>query len=106
MKIIFGQPVEEVAVESPIVFGGMKLHEGPIWGRGVLEVMFDSDLIYMKFGMEIEFDVLNDFPKFGCDQLISCLIGARTMKFSQRFSLVCAITVDVIAQCGRFLTNL
>ena len=38
--------------------------------------------IEMKFGMGVEFDELNDFPKFGCDKLISCPVRARTKKFS------------------------
>ena len=38
--------------------------------------------IDMKFGMEVEFNALKDYPKFGCDQLISCPAGARTKKFS------------------------
>ena len=58
--------------------------------------MSDFDPIDMKFGMEVEFDELNDYPKFGCDELISCPVGARTKKFSEHFSLVPAITVDVI----------
>ena len=51
----------------------------------------------MKFGMCVEFDVLNDFSKFGCDRVISCPVGARTKKIQLTLSLVCAITVDVIA---------
>ena len=52
MRLIFGQPVDnKVAVESPIVFGGIKLHDCSVGGRGVLGVMLDSDPIYMKFGM-------------------------------------------------------
>ena len=51
--MIVGQPVDKIALESPIGFGGIKSHECPIGGRGVLEVMLDFDLIYMKFGMEV-----------------------------------------------------
>ena len=47
-------------------------------GRGILGVMHDFDPIYMKFGMEVDIDELNDFPKFGRDQLISYPVGART----------------------------
>ena len=47
----------------------------------LLGVMLDFDPIYMKFGMEVEFVELNNFPKFYCDQVISCLVGARTKKF-------------------------
>ena len=36
-------------------------------------VMSDFDPINMKCSIEVEFDELNDNPKFGCDQLISCL---------------------------------
>ena len=32
----------------------------------------------MKFGMKIEFNVLNNFPKFGCDQLINDFAPTRT----------------------------
>ena len=82
MKLIFGQPVDKIAVESPIVFGGIKSHKCSVEGRGVLGVMLDFYPIYMKFGMEVEFDELNDFPKFGCDQLIIRPVKARTKKFS------------------------
>ena len=44
--------------------------------------MSDFDPIDMKFGMEVEFDALNDYPMFGSDQLISCPVGALTKKFS------------------------
>jgi len=53
-----------------------------VGGRGVLVVMPDFDPIDMKFGMEVECDVLNDYPKFGCDQLISYPVRACTKKFS------------------------
>ena len=86
-----------MAIESPIVFGGIKSHGCSIGGRGVLGVMLDFYPIYMKFGMEVEFVELNDFPKFGSDQLITRPVIARTKKFSSPFTLVCAITVDVIA---------
>ena len=51
-------------------------------GRGVLGVMLGFNSIYMKFGMEVDFDELNYFPKFGYNQLISCPVRARTKKFS------------------------
>ena len=82
MKMIVGQPVDKMAVESPIVFGGIWSHECPAGGRGVLGVMSDFGPIDMKFGMEVKFDILNDYSKFGCDQLISYPIGGRTKKFS------------------------
>ena len=41
-------------------------------------VMSDFGPIDMKLGMEVEIDELNDYPKFGCHQLISCLVGGRT----------------------------
>jgi len=44
--------------------------------------MSDFDPIEMKFGMQIKIDVLNNIPKFGCDQLISGLAPTRTKKFS------------------------
>ena len=59
--------------------------------------MSDFDPIYTKFGMEMKFDELNHFPKFGCDRVISCPVGAHTKKIQLTLSLVCAITVDVIA---------
>ena len=40
-----------------------------------LGVMSDFGPIDMKFGMGVEFDAFNDYPKFGCDQLISCPVG-------------------------------
>ena len=51
--------------------------------RGVRRfgVMSDFGPIDMKFGMEVEFDILNNYPKFGCDQLISCPVRGRTKKF-------------------------
>ena len=82
MKLIFGQPVDKITVESPIVFGGIKSHRCPEGGRGILGVMLDFDRIYTKFGMEVKYDVLKDFPKFDCNQLISCPVGACTKKFS------------------------
>jgi len=44
--------------------------------------MSDIDPIEMKFGMQVENDVLNNIPKFGCDQLISGPALTRTKKFS------------------------
>jgi len=82
MKLIVSQPVDKVVVERLIVFGGIKLHECPVGGRGVLGVTSDFRPIDMKFGMGAEFDILNDYPKFGCDQLISCPVGGRIKKFS------------------------
>ena len=51
------------------------MHRCPVGGRGVLGVMSDFRPIDMKFGMEVEFDALNDYPKFDHDQLISSLVG-------------------------------
>ena len=56
MKLIVSQPVDKVVVERLIVFGGIKLHECPVGGRGILRVMLDFDSIYIKFGMMVEFD--------------------------------------------------
>ena len=53
MRLIVGQPVDKMAVESPIVFGGIKSHECPAGGRGILGVMSDFGSINMKFGMEV-----------------------------------------------------
>ena len=52
MKLIFGQPVDKIAVESPIVFGGIKSHGCSVGRRGFLGVILDFHPIYMKFGME------------------------------------------------------
>ena len=82
MRIIFSQSVDKIEVESSIVFGGIKLHDCPVGGRGVLGVMSDFDPIDMKFGMEVEFDELNHYPKFGSYQLISCPVRAPAKKFS------------------------
>ena len=71
MKLIFGQALDKIAVEILIVFNDICLHECLIGGWGVLEVMPDIDGINryrMKFGMQIEVDVLNDYPKIGCEQ--------------------------------------
>ena len=82
MRLIVGQSVDKIAFECPIVFGGIKSHRCPVGGRGVLGVMSNIRLIDMKFVMKVEFDELNDYPKFGCDQLISCPIRAPAKKFS------------------------
>ena len=82
MRLVFGQPVDKIEVESPIVFGGIQLHGCLVGGRGVLGVMSDFGPIEMKFGMGVEFDEINDFPKFGCDESISCPVRARTKEFS------------------------
>ena len=74
MRLIFGQPVDKISVESPIVFCAIKSHECPVEGRGILGVMLDFDCIYMKFSMKVDFDELNDFPKFGYNQLSLSLI--------------------------------
>ena len=57
-------------------------HTSASRGRGNLGVMSDFDLIEMKFGMQVENDVLNNISKFGCDQLIRGLAPTRTKKFS------------------------
>jgi len=41
--------------------------------------------IKMNFGMKLEFEVLDNFPKFGRDQLISYLTPTLTKKFRYRF---------------------
>ena len=82
MRLILGQPIDKIAVESPIVFGDIKLHGCPIGGRGILGVMSDFYAINMELSMEVEIDALNDYPKFGCHQLISCLVGGNTKIFS------------------------
>ena len=82
MKLILSQPVDKITVEIPIVFSDVKLHVCLKGGRGDLGVMSDFSLIDIKFGMEAEYDILNDYPKFGCDELISCPVGARIKKFS------------------------
>ena len=56
MRLIFGQPVDKIEVESPIVFGGIVSNRCLVGGRGVLGVMSDFDSIDIKFGMEVEFD--------------------------------------------------
>ena len=96
MRLIFGQPVDKIEVESPIIFSDIQTHGCLAGRRGVSGVMSDFGPIDMKFGMGVEFDELNDYPKFGYDELISCPERAQTKKFSQCFSLVPALTVDVI----------
>jgi len=51
---MFGQPVDKITVESPIVFGPMKSHGYFVGRRGGLEVMSDFDPIDMKYGMEVK----------------------------------------------------
>ena len=82
MRIIFDQPVDKIAVESPIVFRDIKIHECLIEGRGVSGVISDFVPINMKFGIKVEFDEINHFPKFGCDRVISCPAVARIKIFS------------------------
>ena len=48
MRLIFGQLVDEIGVESPIAFSGIKLNRCPIGGPGLLGVMSDFDPIGMK----------------------------------------------------------
>ena len=60
MRLILGQLVDKIAVESPIVFGGIKSHGCPIGGQGILGVISDFNSIDMKLGMEVEIDALND----------------------------------------------
>ena len=57
MTLIFGQPLDKISVESPIVFGGIKLHDCPVGKRGVLGVLSDFDPIYMKFDRKVDFDI-------------------------------------------------
>ena len=59
MKLILGQPVDKIAVESPIVFGGIKLNGCLIGGRGILGVMSDFGPIDMKFGTEVELSLIH-----------------------------------------------
>ena len=68
-------------IKNPIVFGVISLHQCRVGGRGNLGVMSDFDLIEMKFSMQVKNDVLNNIPKFGCDQLISGLVPISTKKF-------------------------
>jgi len=87
MKLIFGQSLDKIAFEFPIVFGYIGLHRCLVEGRDILGVISYFDSIYMKFGMKIEFDVLNNYPKFGFDQLISCPVRARTKNSAKIFPL-------------------
>jgi len=58
-------------VENPIVFGGVSSYECLVGGARYFWCFRpDFDWIEMKFGINIEFNVLNNFPKFGHDQLI------------------------------------
>ena len=42
----------------------------PVGWQSILGVMSDFDPIELKFGVKVEFDVLNNLPKFGHNQLI------------------------------------
>ena len=87
MRLIFGQSVDKIEVESPIVCSGTKLHRCPAGGRGVLRVMSDFDPIDMKFGMVVEFVELNKYPKFDSHQLISCPVSAPAKNSANPFTL-------------------
>ena len=86
MRLILGQPVDKIAVESPIVFGGMKSHGCPIVARR-FRVISDFGPIGMKFGMKVEIDALNHCPKFHCDQMISCPVGVVQKNSANTFPL-------------------
>ena len=47
MRLIFGQSVDKMEVENPIVFGGIKSHRCHIGGQGVFGVMSDFNSIDM-----------------------------------------------------------
>ena len=82
MRLIFGQSVDKMEVENPIVFGGIKSHRCPVRGRGVLGVMSDFDPIDTKFSIEVEINAVEDYLKFGCDKLISYHAWVRPKKFN------------------------
>ena len=67
-------------LESCIVFCGFKSYGCPVGGHGILGVVSDFDPNEMEFGAIVEFDILNNFPKFGCDQLINGFAQTRTKK--------------------------
>ena len=46
-------------------------------------VMSNIGPIDMKFDMEVEFDELNDYLKFGHDQLISCVVRLSLIHISE-----------------------
>ena len=85
-------------IKNPIVFGIISSHQCRVGGRGNLGVISDFNLIEMKFGMQVEIDVLNNIPKFARDQSIRGLAPTRTKNSSSHFLLVNAITVAVIDQ--------
>jgi len=58
-------------------------------------VLPDFDPIEMKFRIKVEFDVLNKFPKFGCDQYISGFAPTRSKKI-QLTLFTCGRDVAVI----------
>ena len=68
-------------MKNTIVFGIISSRQCLIGGRGILGVISDSNPIMMKFGMKVKFEVLNNFQKFGCDQLIGDLASTHTKKF-------------------------
>jgi len=55
-----------------------------------LGVISNFGSIAMEFGMEVEIDTLNDYPKFGSDSLISCL-GGEVYKKIQLTLFPCSI---------------
>jgi len=73
MGLIFGQSIDKITVESPIIFGGIKSQGCPVRGRGILGVKSDFGPIDRKFSMEVEVDALNYYSKFVCNQLNSYL---------------------------------
>jgi len=82
MRLIFGQSVDKMEVENPIVFGGIKSHRCPVRRRGVLGVMSDFDPIDTKFSIKVEINAVEDYPKFCCDKLISYPAQVRLKKFN------------------------
>ena len=74
-------------IKNPIVFDIISSHQCRVGGRGKLGVMSDFNPIEMKFGMQVEIDVLNSIPKFGHNQLNSALAPTRTKKLIHTFCL-------------------
>jgi len=64
-----------------------------VQGQGILGVMPDFDQIEMKFRIKVEFDVLNKFPKFGCNLLIPMATGLVFVPYHRKFNLYNTSTI-------------
>jgi len=94
--LILGRHLVKVRTESPYVFGVISSYAS--YGGKLFWGLSDFDLIKIKFGMKVEFEVLNNSPKFGRNQLISCVYF-----FDFQFCCVFMFLHFVVAFCSLFV---